>query len=1143
MKRITVDLTKASTETLDLTDKLNPRVGDGQLSVPLHIIYGTDDSGNDDPVDMRDKDIEFLSQDTNKNDIYVSGTVTTNSKGDDPYNGNVTFVFPEGTFKVSGTYDVDKTMFRIINKADKIVLSTVNVKLNVLEGGNSDYNFDPNKTSYNSRLEDMLKLAQSQMKDKIANADKEAQDALTDAKQKAADIIKDANDQAQSLLDDIKQTNDEAKGNVAGDTAATAKQAKQQANDNAGKVHDLQGEVGDARGRFMTLSDRENKQDFNIDRKEDKVNANANYAAINLRDDQQDKAIAEKASQGFITDYLSKMYLQPEGFENEAALKAKYPTGKEGIFVTVDTGHKWLWINGAWKDCGIYQSAGLNSELQNQLTSLDVSEEKVINLLQPLTNNLINLRWSVGYIDDNGMLNYENEYRSAFSSKINTADVKRLYIKNSGDISSTTVFSFDASNKMIDKTICNNNSSIVYQAPANASYFYLQVGHGYYNVSLDELPSLINQLTLINIDSDSIVDKLKYKSTSEKLTLIYPTASKCTINDNVNHYEKVEESYTIADGWNTYVIDCKPGDLFKLNGIIGGSDARAYAFLNSDNKLIYKSGASVKIDQGVLYTPSGANKLIINHNYGQGYGSVYKYSPNANQLKYVNLAENLDTGRNIKLAYESGQTVNLMPEEVATYSCCVIDCSAGDEFHIKGTGGSNPRLWGFLDKDNHLLQVAAPDPNGINQNLYLKAPSLASKLVLNMNTSSSTFAELYKLPHGTIKEPDNVFAYRKVDNGLKLATMPIDVQMGSFMNGLKLGQDLNNHLVDFAKDGDKMVHVSTFYKAEDTLYMSYYANTKSTEEDPTNQTARLVYAPFNDLAHRTYIDVATVGQDYNGNKIEAIYDSIILKTSDDSYFIFAFTAKIAGSYQMLYRRFDTKNKSFSKIFEMSFSTKLRDLSFSTSEIHSALSEIGIDYQYLNKDISFMQNISSHIEDGTVYYYTGVGIFNFCMIVKSTDLIHWQFVTVPTFNYEPMWEGNTYVVGDNLYYFCRQQTSSYAILAKYDLTTGIWTQPISVPDAQSRYCFFTYQGNLYLVHSPYDRNHLSLMLIDQNKLDQSHEVATAAVDDCFYPFVQNINGQMYMSFTQSRQHIWLSRFTPVYLSDNDVLEKFTKLLPN
>ena len=365
MKRITVDLTKASTETLDLTDKLNPRVGDGQLSVPLHIIYGTDDSGNDDPVDMRDKDIEFLSQDTNKNDIYVSGTVTTNSKGDDPYNGNVTFVFPEGTFKVAGTYDVDKTMFRIINKADKIVLSTVNVKLNVLEGGNSDYNFDPNKTSYNSRLEDMLKLAQSQMKDKVANAGEEAQAVLTDAKQKAAGIIKDASDQSQALLDDIKQTNSEAKGNVAGDTAATAKQAKQQANDNAGNIHDLQAEVGDARGRFMTLSDRENKQDFNINRKEDKSNANYNYAALNLEDrrlEGRQTALSLQYQNG-----LARINVNPEFFADLKALSAKYPSGKEGVFI-LDNGHTAIYQNG-WEDSG--HSITIGEFTYHAFTSVD----------------------------------------------------------------------------------------------------------------------------------------------------------------------------------------------------------------------------------------------------------------------------------------------------------------------------------------------------------------------------------------------------------------------------------------------------------------------------------------------------------------------------------------------------------------------------------------------------------------------------------------------------------------------------------------------------------------------------------------------------------------------------------------------------
>ena len=60
-----------------------------------------------------------------------------------------------------------------------------------------------------------------------------------------------------------------------------------------------------------------------------------------------------------IENTLAKMNLKPETFENEAALRAKYPSGVEGeLKVTADTGHKWLYVNGNWKDCGVFQSAG-----------------------------------------------------------------------------------------------------------------------------------------------------------------------------------------------------------------------------------------------------------------------------------------------------------------------------------------------------------------------------------------------------------------------------------------------------------------------------------------------------------------------------------------------------------------------------------------------------------------------------------------------------------------------------------------------------------------------------------------------------------------------------------------------------------------
>lgn len=45
----------------------------------------------------------------------------------------------------------------------------------------------------------------------------------------------------------------------------------------------------------------------------------------------------------------------PEVFANSTDLKNVYPKGKDGLFVTADTGHKWLFVNGNWQDAGVYQ--------------------------------------------------------------------------------------------------------------------------------------------------------------------------------------------------------------------------------------------------------------------------------------------------------------------------------------------------------------------------------------------------------------------------------------------------------------------------------------------------------------------------------------------------------------------------------------------------------------------------------------------------------------------------------------------------------------------------------------------------------------------------------------------------------------------
>lgn len=84
-----------------------------------------------------------------------------------------------------------------------------------------------------------------------------------------------------------------------------------------------------------------------------------------------------KRTSEMIENKLAQMSLQPEAFENEAALKAKYPNGKPGIMVTVDTGHKYIWANSTWTDAGIYQSVGI-AENSLDLTKISFDASKLI---------------------------------------------------------------------------------------------------------------------------------------------------------------------------------------------------------------------------------------------------------------------------------------------------------------------------------------------------------------------------------------------------------------------------------------------------------------------------------------------------------------------------------------------------------------------------------------------------------------------------------------------------------------------------------------------------------------------------------------------------------------------------------------------
>ena len=91
-----------------------------------------------------------------------------------------------------------------------------------------------------------------------------------------------------------------------------------------------------------------------------------------------------KRTSEMIENKLSQMSLIPETFENSDAIKKAYPNGKTGIMVAVDTGHKWIWFNNQWNDCGAYQSAGYPEVTEARVGADQLGAKKYESLSEAL---------------------------------------------------------------------------------------------------------------------------------------------------------------------------------------------------------------------------------------------------------------------------------------------------------------------------------------------------------------------------------------------------------------------------------------------------------------------------------------------------------------------------------------------------------------------------------------------------------------------------------------------------------------------------------------------------------------------------------------------------------------------------------------
>lgn len=139
-----------------------------------------------------------------------------------------------------------------------------------------------------------------------------------------------------------------------------------------------------------------------------------------------------------LSDYknqLAQNSVIPETFVDLASLKAKYPNGKEGVFVVADTGHKYIWAKNTWTDAGVYQSAGIadGSITTDKIKPADVKLLSTDNFEFSRSaffrgfNNYEFLKFENGSVDTNGNDTVDaTTVRNPLSNMISLTNIKIL---------------------------------------------------------------------------------------------------------------------------------------------------------------------------------------------------------------------------------------------------------------------------------------------------------------------------------------------------------------------------------------------------------------------------------------------------------------------------------------------------------------------------------------------------------------------------------------------------------------------------------------------------------------------------------------------------------------------------------------------
>ncbi|GET12368.1 hypothetical protein SN811_08680 [Ligilactobacillus agilis] len=279
---------------------------------------------------------------------------------------------------------------------------------------------------------------------------------------------------------------------------------------------------------------------------------------------------------------LSQMNNGVKAFADINKLKQAYPNGSDGIFVTVDTGHQWYYVDGLWRDAGIYQASSYDSELRDARVELDGTNANTIG-------NAIRDQFFKEKKERIADLNAESVERSKTDAQIEDRlnfDETALELKETKLVDNFGNFLVDGSNFITGNVVLpkTDSTGLEVGVPADSgSVGYTFLGHlkeyglpilELDNLDIPKLQKSDGKLKNVNFIYDSKSNSVNANPTriASKLDYIKVQGASSAVYPKKNFTLKFEEPVLLKKEWGSqdkYVIKADWVDFSQMRNEFG----------------------------------------------------------------------------------------------------------------------------------------------------------------------------------------------------------------------------------------------------------------------------------------------------------------------------------------------------------------------------------------------------------------------------------------------------------------------------------------------------------------------------------------------------------------------------------------------